>query len=105
MKKYYDPEYDREVTEVEVNRQYNWFINHGMKKSFEQFEIENFTLLREFKIIDLENKDIIAHGYAQNSSEFYSKEYKKITEYDKACEGDWIIAIVERINGKWTIIE
>lgn len=41
-KKYYDPEYDREVDEAYIRRQYNWFKSHGMKKSYDEFVADNF---------------------------------------------------------------
>lgn len=48
MKKYYDPEYDREISEEEIRKQYDWFVkNQGMKKSYETFLKENFDEISE----------------------------------------------------------
>lgn len=51
MKKYYDPEYERIVTEDVVRRQYEWFSNQKwFNKTFEQFAQENFTLIERGKM-------------------------------------------------------
>lgn len=43
MKKYYDPEYDRIVTQDEVRRQFDYFNSQPwFSKTYEQFRDENF---------------------------------------------------------------
>lgn len=50
MKKYYDPEYDRIVTEEVVKKQYEWFKNQSwFKKDYETFKRDNF--------LEIENDD------------------------------------------------
>lgn len=44
ISKYYDPEYDRFVTEDVIKNQYEWFESQPwFEKSYEQFKAENFT--------------------------------------------------------------
>ena len=41
--RYYDPEYDREVGEEVIKRQYDWFVKQPwFNKSYETFVEENF---------------------------------------------------------------
>lgn len=49
MKKYYDPEYDKIVSEGYVRNQYNWFKNNMpyLHQTFEQFAENNFTEITE----------------------------------------------------------
>jgi hypothetical protein len=48
MKKYYDPEYDREVNEDVIKKQYEWFKNQSwFTKDYETFKNDNFTLIKE----------------------------------------------------------
>ena len=43
MKKYYDPEYDRVVTEEVPKKQYEWFKQQSwFHKSYEEFLADNF---------------------------------------------------------------
>lgn len=41
-KKYYDPEYDRLITEDVIKEQWEYFQRAGSTKSYEQFKEENF---------------------------------------------------------------
>lgn len=70
MKKYYDPEYDRIVTENEVMRQYKWFEQNmpWLHETFEQFADKNFTLIERGK--SSYYKDLI-------SKETYDGGFKK----------------------------
>lgn len=44
-KKYYDPEYDRIVTEDTIQDQYNWFSKQEwFTKSYEEFRNDNFIV-------------------------------------------------------------
>lgn len=49
MKKYFDCEYNIEVTEEYVLNQYNWFKNNCncFTKTYEEFKKENFQELSE----------------------------------------------------------
>lgn len=43
IKKYYDPEYDRNVTEDVIQKQYEWFKQHTwFHKTYEEFRNDNF---------------------------------------------------------------
>ena len=43
MRKYYDPEYDRVVTEEVPKKQYEWFKQQSwFHKSYEEFLADNF---------------------------------------------------------------
>lgn len=47
-RKFYDPEYDREVTEEVPKRQYEWFSKQPwFNKTYEQFLKENFIEVEE----------------------------------------------------------
>lgn len=51
MKKYYDPEYDKAISEDEIKKQYDWFVNkQGIKKSYEQFLKDNFDEISESNV-------------------------------------------------------
>ena len=50
-KLYYDPEYDRMVTEDVIRSQYEWFTRHPQilcSKSYEEFRKNNFIDPEEF---------------------------------------------------------
>lgn len=50
-KLYYDPEYNRMVTEDVIRSQYEWFIRHPQilnNKSYEEFRKDNFIDPEEF---------------------------------------------------------
>lgn len=47
MARYYDPEYEQEITEEEIREQYNDFVEHERTdKTYEQFRDDNFTLIK-----------------------------------------------------------
>lgn len=49
MKRYYGPEYNKEITIEEMTKQYSWFIEHGMAKTLEQFINDNFKVVNSKK--------------------------------------------------------
>jgi len=52
MKRYFDPEYDREVNEEYIMNQYKWFAKQSwFNKSYEQFRAENFEELKDGKSV------------------------------------------------------
>lgn len=41
--RYYDPEYNKEITEKAIKRQYEWFNKHScFRESYDQFKKDNF---------------------------------------------------------------
>ena len=57
MRKFYDPEYDKIVSETYVRNQYNWFENNMpyLHQTFESFAEKNFIEITEA------NKDYYAY--------------------------------------------
>lgn len=52
MKNYYDPEYDRIVTEDVIENQYSWFSKQKwFTKDYETFKRENFTEIEYAELI------------------------------------------------------
>lgn len=48
MKSYYDPEYDRIVTEDVIKKQYEWFSKQKwFTKDYETFKKDNFIEIKE----------------------------------------------------------
>lgn len=95
MKMYYDPEYDRTVDETVVRKQYEWFEQHGINKTFEQFAEDNFTELKttvkqyELPVPEGADDDGI-HGIILNWLEKNRiRREKADEEYRGTLEEDW----------------
>ena len=64
MKKYYDPGYDREITEEGIKKQYELFRKHKwFHKTFEEFKKENFYEKKEKKVKKIKVKDLMQETF------------------------------------------
>jgi hypothetical protein len=52
MTRYYDPEYNREISSEQMHNQFLWFVNHGMTKTYEQFIADNFKVVKSKKELE-----------------------------------------------------
>ena len=107
--RYYDPEYNRYVTEDTIKSQYEWFSKQEwFSKTYEQFKADNFTVVEtEEEEEEIMTEEIKAINFKYNNSYYYREKTgyhygqpvggikKRISKkaFDAAYEG--------YLNAKW----